>query len=215
MGIEYLELPFRSRPDLTPYLIHLTRNTEEQNGNSAYDNLLSILKTGKIWGSNYKGYIKGKGNTAACFMDIPFFSLKYVLNQEKSSDINPRYEPYGIFIEKNLAYEKGIRPVSYLSNEEKEILKIPEQELWRVVRLEVHNNDWISWVHEREWRCQGDFDLPQKERKNKENFKLGVLVKSFEDVIRLQKDIRKKSNNIFVDISVILPLDIICQGLYI
>lgn len=102
-----------------------------------------------------------------------------------------------------------------MSKEEEKILKIPDKELWRVVRLEVHNRDWISWIHEREWRCPGNFDLPQKEKNRKKDFKLGVLVKSFEDVLKLQKDIRKKSNNITVDISTILPMDIICQGLYV
>lgn len=45
------ELPFNQRPDLTPYLIHLTRNTESQNDRTAYDNLVSILESGKINGS--------------------------------------------------------------------------------------------------------------------------------------------------------------------
>lgn len=29
MGVDYSELPFRDRPDLTPYLIHLTKNTKK------------------------------------------------------------------------------------------------------------------------------------------------------------------------------------------
>lgn len=71
----FKELPFNKHPDLTPYLIHLTRNSERENKNSALDNLISILKTGKIWGSDASGYIKGP-NTASCFMDVPFMSLK-------------------------------------------------------------------------------------------------------------------------------------------
>lgn len=50
MGVDYKELPFRDRSDLTPYLIHLTKNTKEDDEYSAYDNLLSILKKGEIWG---------------------------------------------------------------------------------------------------------------------------------------------------------------------
>lgn len=90
---KFKELPFSERPDLTPYLIHLTKNTIPEDKFSAFDNLVSILKTGEVWGS--KRFIQGP-NPAACFMDIPFFSLKYVLNEENTNSENPRYEPYGI-----------------------------------------------------------------------------------------------------------------------
>lgn len=108
MGVDYKELPFRDRSDLTPYLIHLTKNTKEDDEYSAYDNLLSILKKGEIWGSTNSGFIKGRGNTAVCFMDIPFSSLKYVLNEENSSSSHPRYEPYGIFVEKVMDIKKEL-----------------------------------------------------------------------------------------------------------
>lgn len=216
MGVTYNELPFRDRPDLTPYLIHLTKNTEKDDEYSAYDNLISILKTGKIWGSNNRGFVKGKGNTATCFMDIPFSSLKYVLNEENSSPSHPRYEPYGIFVEKNFAYKEGVRPVLYLSDQEVINLNIPNQELWRVVKLEVHNRDWVSWVHEREWRCKGNFQLPcKKDSKRIRPFKLGVLVKTYKDVLKLQKEMNEHPDDFNIEISTILPLDIICQGLYI
>lgn len=45
------DLPFNKRPDLSPYLIHLTKNTEALDDFSAYKNLVSILKTGRIFGS--------------------------------------------------------------------------------------------------------------------------------------------------------------------
>lgn len=49
MGVNYKELPFRDRPDLTPYLIHLTKNTKEDDEYSAYNNLItqtSHIKSG-------------------------------------------------------------------------------------------------------------------------------------------------------------------------
>lgn len=216
MGTNYEDLPFRDRPDLTPYLIHLTKNTKQNDKYSAYDNLLSILKCGEIWGSDYKGFIK-KGNKATCFMDIPFTSLKYILNEENSSPLHPRYEPYGIFVEKNFAYDEGVRPVLYLSDEEVEDLNIPNEELWRVVKLEVDKNkEWVCWTQEREWRCKGDFVLPHKRSTCfMRPFKMGVLVKTYRDVLKLQKEMRKYPNDFNVEISTILPLDIICQGLYI
>ena len=131
------DLPFNSRPDLTPYLLHLTKNTNAEDEYSAFDNLMNILRSGRIWGSGTsKGFIKGK-RKAACFMDIPFASLKYVLTPENSDPQNPRYEPYGIAITKNYAYPKGCRPVLYLSNEELEAINLPPDELWRVVRFEL------------------------------------------------------------------------------
>lgn len=214
MGVAYDDLPFCERPDLTPYLIHLTKNTKADDEYSAYDNLLNILKTGEIWGSDNSGFIKGRGNTATCFMDIPFSSLKYILNEENSSPSHPRYEPYGIFVEKNYAYKEGVRPVLYLSDEEVVDLKLPNRELWRVVKLEVHNRDWVSWVHEREWRCKGNFQLPHK-KNHTSFFKLGVLVKTYQDALKLQKEMKSCPNKFRVEISSILPLDIICQGLYI
>lgn len=64
-------LPFSERPDLSPYLIHLTRGTEDEDGYSALENLLSILEYGRIWGSNTQsGFIIGR-RKAACFMDVP------------------------------------------------------------------------------------------------------------------------------------------------
>ncbi len=78
-------LPFFERPDLSPFLVHLTKNTKSDDEFSAYDNLVNILETGEIWGSNTeKGFIKGP-NEAACFMDIPLASLKYVLNEANTN----------------------------------------------------------------------------------------------------------------------------------
>ena len=33
-------------------------------------------------------------------MDVPFASLKYLLNSETTDPDNPKYEPYGVFVEK-------------------------------------------------------------------------------------------------------------------
>lgn len=74
---DFEDLPFEERPDLTPYLVHLTKNTKASDRFSALDNLIYILQTGKIWGSSSsKGFIKGP-HKAACFMDVPFMALKY------------------------------------------------------------------------------------------------------------------------------------------
>ena len=105
--------------------------------------------------------IKGS-HRAAGFMDVPFASMKYVLTPENLDPQSPQYEPYGIVVTKPYAYEAGCRPVLYLSNREVIALGIPNSELWRVVRFEESKSGWISWLHEREWRCKGDLALPKE-----------------------------------------------------
>lgn len=204
MRPDFEDLPFFERPDLTPYLIHLTKNTSEYDEYSAFDNLVSILREGEIWGSDLKkGFVKGP-HRAACFMDVPFHSLKYILNEENSDPSDPRYEAFGVFVTKKHAYKEGCRPVLYISDREKEKLCIPESELWRVVRFEASDEGWISWLHEREWRCKGDYTLPTN---------AGVLVKSWKYVERLNKLLREKPATFKVHPRAIIPLTILCQGL--
>jgi len=199
-GIEWDELPFRVRPDLTPYLIHLTRGTENEDGFTALDNLLSILEDGEITGSEpSKAYIKGK-RRAACFMDIPFGALKYLWVEPEKA----KYEPYGIVVAKPWAYDHGARPVLYLSDDELAQLCIPKDEWWRVVRLEKEGDYWTSWLHEREWRCPDDFKLPSNP---------AVLVKTAKDITKLQDALAKPDASFKCRPRTILPLHVICQGL--
>lgn len=202
---DFEDLPFNIRPDLSPYIIHLTKNTKEEDEYSAFDNLVNILQTGEIWGSSKsKGFIKGP-NSAACFMDIPFMSLKYILNHENANPKHPRYEPFGVIITKKIAYKHGCRPVLYLSNEEIKRIDIPKDELWRVVRFELASDGWISWIHEREWRCKGTFKIPSTPH--------GVLVKNTNFAMKLQKKISENPEGFAVKPRSIIPLTVMCQGL--
>ncbi|WP_316159392.1 hypothetical protein [Bradyrhizobium sp. SZCCHNRI3042] len=199
------DLPFNQRPDLTPYLIHLTKNTESQNDRTAYDNLESILESGTIRGSRpSQGMIKGN-HRAACFMDVPFASLKYVLTPENTDRQKPRYEPYGIALTKRFAYGAGCRPVLYLSNAELDELSIPRAELWRVVRFESQKDRWISWVHEREWRCKGSFDLPSKIQM--------AFVRTTREAEKLTEDLVKYPRDFACRPRAVIPLTVMCQGL--
>lgn len=205
---DFDELPFSSRPDLSPYLIHLTKNTKSEDEFSAFDNLVSILKSGEIWGSkSSRGFIKGK-RKAACFMDVPFASLKYVLTPEGADPETPRYEPYGVVITKRYGYDHGCRPVLYLSNREVDALGIPAEELWRVVRLEVRDGgSWISWLHEREWRSLGTFKLPKRIQ--------AVLVRTTKDARELAKMIASAPGDFVCTPSSIIPLTVMSQGLLV
>jgi hypothetical protein len=198
------ELPFNVRPDLSPYLIHLTKNTKATDDYSAYDNLMSILQTGQINGSKpSQGMIKGK-HRASCFMDIPFASLKYVLTPANTDKQKPRYEPYGIAITKKTAYKSGCRPVLYLSNAEVADLGIPDNELWRVVRFEAMQDRWISWVHEREWRSKGHFTLPANPH--------AVFVRNSVEAERLTKHLAKHPGDFECRPRSVIPLSVLCQG---
>lgn len=204
MRPDFKNLPFYERPDLTPYLIHLTKNTKRDDGYGAFANLVNILKTGEVYGSGKKGFVRG-AKKAACFMDIPFMSLKYVLNEENCNDDDPRYEPFGIAFTKKWGYNNGCRPVLYLSNSESKKLNIPDDELWRIVRFEVDKKGWISWLHEREWRAEGDFKLPNDAI---------VLVKNTKYATKLSEHIIKNPDEYAIKPRAILPLNVVCQGLY-
>lgn len=203
---DFDELPFNSRPDLTPYLLHLTKNTRREDEFSGYDNLVNILKKGEVWGSKpSQGFIKGK-QPATCFMDIPFASLKYVLTPENSDPQKPRYEPYGVAVTKRYAYQKGCRPVLYLSNQDLAKLKIPEDELWRVVRFEVSNEGWISWLHEREWRCKGSFQLPRTTLQ-------AAFVRTTREAAKLTNELVDDPKSFKCIPRAVIPLMVMCQGL--
>jgi hypothetical protein len=147
-----------------------------------------------------------KGNhRAACFMDVPFASLKYVLTPENTDGQKPRYEPYGIAVTKKFAYGEGCRPVLYLSNDELDDLSIPRAELWRVVRFESQKGRWISWVHEREWRCKGSFELPSKIQV--------AFVRNTSEAEQLTTDLVKYPRDFACKPRSVIPLTVMCQGL--
>jgi hypothetical protein len=199
------DLPFIERPDLSPFLIHLTRNTTATDKYGAFENLVSILMTGEIFASQRKtGFIKGTTG-ASCFMDVPLSSLKYVLNEANTNPDRPRYEPFGILVTKRYAYEHGCRPVLYLSDEEVRTLAIPKSELWRVVRLDAVDGTGVNWLHEREWRAKGSFTLPKNLR--------AALVHNTKSAQRLQQLIFDEPDSFNSLPASVIPLNVLCQGL--
>lgn len=196
-GKKLKELPYYERPDLTPYLIHLTKRRTKED--KALDNLIHIIHDGVINGTT--SYVKHSDSKTkvACFMDVPFAALKYVCAAKNAG----RYEPYGIVVQKRKVYEQKGRPVLYLSNDECDELDIPRHERWRVVAFEhdPENDTWIDWQHEREWRCPKQFDL--------ENTPFIALVKTVDEVKELQRRIEKSK---CVPLTII-PLAVICQGI--
>lgn len=198
MGPEFYDLPFNERPDLTPYLIHLTRATKSH---SAFENLKLILRSGILNASGNEGFVKGPSK-AACFMDVPFSSLKFLLSDSNTS----RYSPYGIFCGKEPFYKEGGRPVLYLSDEEMNSLGVVDQEKWRVVKLELGDNGkWTNWQHEREWRIKGNLDLA--------NIPIGILVRRSSEARELMNILLKDPKEFRINPLTIIPLQVICQHL--
>lgn len=151
----------RNRSDMSGYLYHLTRKTDEMN---ATDILIKILNERKIVGSTTQsGFIVGS-EKAVCFQDTTPYGLSQNTFHEQKLFENKkatkmRYNPIGLAFEKKYVYDNGGRPVFY---EETETAKqiLPEDEWWRIVNFDLSNSDKIiDWTHEREWRIKGDFEF--------------------------------------------------------
>ena len=135
------------RHDTSHALIHLTGNR----GNvTALNALISILHEGQIRGSGKSGFIKGN-QKASCFTEMPLSSISEFVSLSKKT--NHPYEYYGITLHKQLGWQRGLRPVIYLPDDE--AYWIPIDERWRHVR----QDNSVDFSHEREWRAKGDFVL--------------------------------------------------------
>lgn len=147
---------YKHRMDISTRVTHLTKGENEED---AFFNLLSILKDKEIHGSTTEsGFICGK-IPAVCFQETPLCSIAENLQYEeyirKKNFSKIRYLGFGIRFSKRFIYRKGGRPVIYDDTDSvKDIL--PKDEYWRIVNLNLSNNNIIDWTHEREWR------IPQK-----------------------------------------------------
>lgn len=156
---------YAGRSDLTAWLVHLTRNTENE---SAMNILFKILDSCTLKGSTTSsGFIIGE-TPAVCFQDAPLYAvLQNIWYEEKWREKVPtakiRYRAIGIALPKRYVYLKGGRPVIYESTSEAKKYLPPDQ-YWRIVNFDLSNEtNIIDWSHEREWRVPGDlkFDLDQ------------------------------------------------------
>jgi hypothetical protein len=152
----------RSRSDISRYLTHLTRGTDEM---GQLEVLLKILNEKALIGSRNDGFIRGE-NSAVCFQDAPLHGIAQninheMINREKLGG-KERYRPIGLMFTKSFVYKKGGRPVIY---DDEEFFKIlPKEEQWRFVSFKMNDpNNIIDWTHEREWRIKGDFTFSYKD----------------------------------------------------
>lgn len=159
------------RTDISMGLVHLTKGNGEHN---AFKVLMKILEektiqanTSKVVDGRIQGFICGN-NPVVSFQDVPLYSVsENILWEQELRSRNPkspiRYEPFGLRFDKRYIFRNGGRPVIYENTETAKSF-LPENEHWRIVKLDLENDDKIiDWTHEREWRIKGDFHFELNE----------------------------------------------------
>lgn len=157
------------RTDFTSGLVHLTKSQIiDKISYSGLDILMKILDEQILKGSTTKsGFISGS-TPAVCFQDVPLFSLSENIYYEqylkkKTKAENYRYMGFGLRFSKDFIFKNSGRPVIYDKTDDAKKY-LPISEYWRIVNLDFSNeNNYIDWMHEREWRVPGnlEFDLSE------------------------------------------------------
>src|SRR5579862_4095481 len=112
-----------SREDLSPFLVHLTRN---YHGKTARENLASVIQEKTIrfeeavsaarysfeW-KKMSNAVMRKFFTAVCFTETPLTEIHSCIGIEKFEII---FQPYGLAFLKNKCVEKGVSPVLYFND---------------------------------------------------------------------------------------------------
>jgi len=151
------------RRDIGNLLFHFTRPSEDAfvtvslpgGGTSSWQGtaagvLRKILHEAKLIGTS--AWIRS-GEDCVCFTEAPLheFSTVFRLNElAASKDERPRYEPYGIAVNKEWLFSQGGRPVIY--DKPDALDEYPESLRYRFVPYDPEQGIDHSW--EREWRIK-------------------------------------------------------------
>lgn len=136
------------RPDITDDLVHFIRSKTVLDALAV---LQTILGEGLLRGGDRA--IRG-GHRCVCFSEAP---IEYLGDAVTRSDATPRYQPFGIIVEKRWLFAEGGRPVIY--QPDGDYVRLPEDLRWRHVRYEPLREPPVDFTWEREWRIQID-ELP-------------------------------------------------------
>jgi hypothetical protein len=172
-------LPRRS--DFSNFLVHLTRN---QGDSSAKDILFKIIEderliAGQAFGHAHSKMAAAKWSTkdqkCVCFTEVP---LEHIcLLSETIEGRSVKMEPYGIVVPKKYARKRDVNPVWYLDQTVgREWLSNPLNKIIdEAIKNERQNHsilkltpfieqfgEYKDFHWEREWRCVGDFYLPDR-----------------------------------------------------
>lgn len=147
----------RRRLDITDWLIH---STSAVNGNSAFENLLSIITDGAIrpgWAvRGVKRTIYGP-YPAVCFTEQPLYAFCQYLDARARE----YFSGYCIAVHKGYLYSQGGRPVIYglenaltTDDDDRNLREdvLPTREQYRYVAFDPTRRIPLDWSHEREWR---------------------------------------------------------------
>lgn len=163
------------REDLSPYLVHLTRDFE---GNEAKDNLISMLNFAKIEARNVDAYFKyslkqefKKYFKVLSLTETPLKQLHHLTKIPYKRKIN--LKPYGIAFPKSDLINKNAAPVYYIYNEQQknffdhllenfiESMQVEGAQIENSVFLSVgpflkriYEREDFHW--EKEWKVRGD-----------------------------------------------------------
>lgn len=149
-----------------PSAAMLTHFTRASRSASALDNLVAILRAGVIKGS---ARMVRRGRPAVCLFDVPLGDLSKLLSRANRR----RYEPFGIALDKRYAFRMGVRPAIYMPWREAELM-LAQDEMWRVVSMDMARTPGVDWSYEREWRIAGDLAVAPEQAV--------ALVESWRDV---------------------------------
>jgi hypothetical protein len=111
-----IEQLLHRRSDLSTYLVHLTRGDDSTD---AYDNLLNILDTCRLFARSAYGMARTVGSASfratqrvVCLTETP---LEHVwMMSESMTGRTVRLSPYGLAFSKAWARKKGVNPVWYI-----------------------------------------------------------------------------------------------------
>ena len=122
MSNQSIEDVLAHRRDLGSFLVHLTRDHEDAN---AQDNLLSILKSGRIEARNAFGVAVGAMKRASisldsqrvvCFTEAPLQEVVHLT--ANIARRRKKFRPYGVAVPKVAARKAGANPVWYAAEGE-------------------------------------------------------------------------------------------------
>lgn len=172
-----IEQVLSKRGDISKYLIHLTRDTRD--GNSAKENLLSILQNEIINARNHHCLftpVLEKENLdiqkkfyTTCFTETPLDKISYLIDIEGRKK---NLSSFGVVFLKERIIKHGGNPCFYTNGK---FNKETEKYLWKLFYMSKNNNfednfyklgaltntfkDNHDFSWEREWRIYGDFEV--------------------------------------------------------
>jgi hypothetical protein len=169
----------RKRDDLSTFLVHLTRNTE--NARTAKENLIDIICGRVIEPRNAKGLFYSVDEVrhqvkSVCFNETPLSYIKHTIGKLHGRDIE--LSPYGLVFSKDFLIHKGANPIFYVNtynnqnrkqvlidtirqldvSQQKEIAPYIDIFGWTSAGGGIYDFHW-----EHEWRYLGNFEFEWKD----------------------------------------------------